>query len=525
MTAKKSKGPAAPSRPGKKKLSTRIIEWIESKLFIPEGRFVGKPVKLKPFQKKIIRGIYDTASRTVIVSMARKNAKTALAAMLTIVHLVGPMAQPNSQLYSSALTREQAAITFNLAAKMVLMNAQLRDWIIIRKSAKELECPERGTVYKALSADAGANLGKSPIFVIHDELGAVRGPESDLFDAIESGMMAHEAPLSIIISTQAPRDGDLLSILIDEAETGIDPKTKLFLWTTPMEMEDPFSEDAIRLSNPAYDHFQNQEELLSRADKASRMPSREASFRNLNLNQRVEAGNPFVTASVWKRNGVPPGPLHDVYVGLDLSSVKDLTACVLVSPDGEDKLDVEPHFWLPALGLKDRAKEDREPYDTWHDQGHLHTTPGASVDYEDVAGFLAGLFREYNIIKVGFDAWSWEHFRPWLLKEGMSEAFVDARFEPMRQGNKSMTPALRVLETQLLNDQLRHGMHPVLTMCSKNAVVKADENNNRILDKKRSTGRIDGMVALAMASFLASKDMNKKPVFKKVNQIFQEIAV
>jgi phage terminase large subunit-like protein len=71
-----------------------------------------------------------------------------------------------------------------------------------------------------------------------------------------------------------------------------------------------------------------------------------------------------------------------------------------------------------------------------------------------------------------------------------------------------MTPALRELEAMLVNRKLRHGMHPVLTMCAANAVVKADEAGNRKLDKKRSRGRIDGMVALAMAASLAAGDLN-----------------
>jgi phage terminase large subunit-like protein len=67
-----------------------------------------------------------------------------------------------------------------------------------------------------------------------------------------------------------------------------------------------------------------------------------------------------------------------------------------------------------------------------------------------------------------------------------------------------MSPALRELETILLNGKMRHGNHPVLTMCAANSVVRSDEAGGRKLDKKRSRGRIDGMVALAMATSVAT---------------------
>ena len=73
------------------------------------------------------------------------------------------------------------------------------------------------------------------------------------------------------------------------------------------------------------------------------------------------------------------------------------------------------------------------------------------------------------------------------------------------QGFKDMAPAIDVLEEALLNGSLQHGGHPVLTMCAANAVVIKDPAGNRKLDKQKATGRIDGMVALAMALGAAQK--------------------
>lgn len=103
------------------KRSERNAQWIEAYCRIPEGKLVGQPVKLTPHQRKWLADIYDSPTRTFILSMARKNAKTALSAMILVLHLCGPEARANSQLYSAARSRDQAAILFELAAKMVRM--------------------------------------------------------------------------------------------------------------------------------------------------------------------------------------------------------------------------------------------------------------------------------------------------------------------------------------------------------------------------------------------------------------------
>lgn len=473
----------------------RNIAWIETHCRIPEGKLVGKPVKLTAKQKKWIRRIYDSPTRTFILSMARKNAKTALASFLLLLHLCGPEARPNSQLYSAAQSRDQAAILFALAAKVVRMSPDLSAVVHVRDSGKQLFCPELGTLYRALSADASTAYGLSPVFVVHDELGQVKGPRSELYEALETASAAQESPLSIVISTQAPTDADLLSLLIDDGLTGADPRIKVELCTAPLDL-DPFSEKAIRAANPHFSDFMNQEEVFRQAQDAKRMPSREASYRNLILNQRVEAKNPFVTRSIWTENGAAPAELdgEDVYGGLDLSSVHDLTALVLSTEAG----DVHPTFWLPSEGLAEKARNDRVPYDLWESQGFLQTTPGRAIEYEFVAEHLRGVFDRCNVRALAFDRYGMKHLRPWLVKAGFSEEELE-RFIDFGQGFVSMSPAIRTLEERLLNKKLRHGNHPVLTMCAANATVATDAAENRKFIKGKATGRIDGMVALAMS--------------------------
>lgn len=465
------------------------------------------------FMKEDFRAIYNNrkGTRRAIISRGRKNAKSTESAMILLLHLCGPEAKPNSQLYSAAQSRDQAAILFNLASKMVRMSPVLSAAVNIRDAAKQLHCPELGTLYRALSADAPTAFGLSPALSIHDELGQTRGPRSSLYEAIETATAAQEEPLSVIISTQAPTDADLLSILIDDAQAERDPRVVLRFHAAPEDL-DPFSKEAIRAANPAFDLFMNRAEVLAMAADAKRMPSREAEYRNLILNQRVEASSPLIPKSVWEANAGKESGWGAVYAGLDLSETNDLTALVLVSPvDG--MLNVRPVFWLPGEGLAERARRDRVPYDVWADKGLLKTVPGRSVEYSYVAEYVARLFSEMNIRKIAFDRYNMRHFRPWLIKSGMSEEMIDDRFEEFGQGYVSMSPAIRTLETMLLNEKILHGGHPVLTMCAANAVTKMDEAGNRKLDKKRAAGRIDGIVALAMAASAAEADLDEGQVY------------
>jgi phage terminase large subunit-like protein len=479
----------------------KVIDWIEKVCFIPEGRHIGRQVVLRDWQRRDIKRIYDNpaGTRRAIMSVGRKNAKTSIAAFLLLAHLAGPRYIPNSQLYSTAQSREQAAVLFGLAAKTIRISPLMQNSFIIRDTLKEIFVPEIGTHYRALSAEASTAFGLSPSFIVHDELGQVRGPRSQLYEALETATGAQESPLSVIISTQAPSDGDLLSILIDDALAGHDPHTVISFYTAPMEL-DPFSEEAIKLANPAYGDFLNEKEVRSMANAAKRMPAREPEYRNLVLNQRVEMSNPFVTRQLWNSCGAAVSPLYDVpvYCGLDLSEVRDLTAFVMIGKIGRI-WHVHPTFWLPSQGLAEKAQQDRIPYDLWYDQGFLRTTPGASISYEYIADFLRAVFTTYDVRKLAFDRWNMKHLIPWLDRAGFSEKFIADKFVEFGQGTQSMSPALRDLESLILERELVHGDHPVLSMCAAQAVVDSKDGSNRKLSKQRSSGRIDGMVALAMA--------------------------
>jgi phage terminase large subunit-like protein len=147
--------------------------------------------------------------------------------------LCGPEARPNSQLNSAAQSRDQAGILFALAAKMVRLSPALNAVVVVRDTAKQLACPDRARFTGRSQRTPQRLMGYRPALTIHDELGQVRGPRSELYEALETATAAQEDPLTIIISTQAPTDADLLSILIDDAKAGHDPRTVLRFQSAP----------------------------------------------------------------------------------------------------------------------------------------------------------------------------------------------------------------------------------------------------------------------------------------------------
>lgn len=471
--------------------ANNVIRFIENFCMVPEGAKVGQPIKLAPFQKKFIREVYQSGIRRAYLSIARKNGKTALIAALVLAHLVGPEAVRNSQIVSGARSRDQAALVFALASKMVQLNPALAEIIRIVPSGKRLIGLLMNVEYKALAADGTTAHGLSPVLAILDEVGQVRGKQDDFVDAITTSQGAHDRPLLIAISTQAPTDADLFSEWIDKA--GGDPRTVCHVYAAPEDCN-LLDEKAWKAANPALGLFRSLDDVKDQAESASRMPSAENTFRNLTLNQRVSTMSPFISKGEWQACGGYPVEIQgECYGGLDLSARTDLTAFVLTyQVDGA--VHALCRFWAPEQGVRERTKRDRVPYDQWAREGFLTLTPGATVDYEHVARDICEMIGDADIRAIAYDRWRIDLFRKELDRIGMH-----LPLQEFGQGYKDMSPALDTLESVILNHRLRHGMNPVLTMCAANAIVSKDAAGNRKLDKGRATGRIDGLVALAMS--------------------------
>ncbi len=489
----------------------RVCAFIEKYCVSPEGDHIGQPMKLEKFQRRFILEIYDNPLHThsAYLSIARKNGKTALIASILLAHLCGPEAIQNSQIISGAQSKDQAAVVFELARKMVDMSPELSARVRIQPSGKRLIGLSKNVLYRALAAEGKTAHGLSPILAILDEVGQVKGPTDKFVEAITTAQGAYTNPLLIAISTQSPTDADLFSTWIDAQTAAPDPRVVCHVYAAPedCELDD---KKAWAAANPALGKFRSLADVEKQAKAAMAMPANEPGFRNLILNQRVEMASPFVSRSVWAANGAEPGPIDGrrVWAGLDLSAAHDLTALVAVDETGG----VHPTFWLPVNGLSEKSRKDKVPYDLWAKQGYLLTTPGSAIEYEHVAEYLRGFFDRCDVQLLGFDRALMKFLTPWLVKAGFSDEEL-AKFVEFGQGTLSMTPALRELEVKLLNNKLRHGNHPVLNMCSHNAIV-VGESGARKFDKAKARGRIDGMSALANAVGVMPSETEEEPEYQ-----------
>ncbi|WP_292085334.1 MULTISPECIES: terminase large subunit [unclassified Brevundimonas] len=470
---------------------------------------------MRPWQKRFIRDIYEPHGlnnrrrvRRAILSIARKNGKTALIAALVLVHLVGPEAIPNGEIYSAANDREQAAQVFKVAKQMVDADPELAAIVKPTASTKTLACYGNGSIYRAISAEAGTKHGLNPSLVIFDELAQAKSRE--LYDVLDTSMGAREEPLFITISTQSNDPEHILSKLIDDGLSDADDTTVCHLYAADEDC-DLLDEVGWKAANPALGDFRSYDELSVLAHKAKRMPAEEPKFRNLYLNQRVAPHSTLIGRADWmaRQGKATLIPGEAIYLALDLSAKTDLTALLAVSV--EDGSRVQAWFWKPEDLLEDHERRDRVAYRQWVVDEWIEAVPGRAIHPRAVANKIAELFGQYDVKGLAYDRWQIDH----LLREfdGVGlQAHKDGddgdglRLVPWGQGFKDMSPAIDALETAILHDELIHPGNPVLTWNLANAVATMDPAGGRKLDKMKARFRIDGAVALAMAMGLKARE-------------------
>jgi phage terminase large subunit-like protein len=508
----------------------KVIRFIEN-LTVPSGYGAGGKFKLRPWQKKFVRDIYEPTGtdglrlvNRAILSIARKNGKTAIIAALVLVHLIGPEAIPNGEIFSAANDRKQAAQVFKTAKQMILADPELRARVTIVESTKRMVGRRQGTFYEAMSAEAGTKHGLNPSFVVFDELAQARN--RTLYDVLDTSMGAQKEPLFVVISTQSNDPEHILSKLIDDGLHSGDPRIVCHLYAAPEDTPDEalFDEATWKLANPALGDFRSLKDFRALADKVKRSPAEEPKFRNLYLNQRVSPTASLLARAEWVACAGPAELVagEEVYLALDLSSTNDLTALVAISADERSR--VNAFFWKPEDLLQDHSSRDfgsgHKQYDTWHKAGLLDVTPGRTIDPQAVALKVAELTQRYRVVALAYDRWRIDEFLRELDRIGL-QAYRDdqqgsqqgsgLRLVPWGQGFKDMAPAIDALELAVAEQKLEHPNNPVLTWNIANAVATMDPAGNRKIDKNKARFRIDGAVALAMGMGLKMRDRKAKP--------------
>lgn len=497
--------------------ANHAIGFFEDVLHLNGGRFEGSPFVVLPWQAFIIGSLFGWKSedgfrrfRVAYVETAKGSGKSPLAAGIGLFGLVAD-GEHRAEIYAAATKKDQAQILFRDAVAMVDQSPLLAPAIPKSGSpGKEynLAFHKTASFFRTVSADDGQS-GPRPHIALLDEIHEHK--TSMVVEMMRAGTKSREQALIFMITNSGT---DRLSVCwdyhdyADKVAAGILEDDSFFGYVCALdETDDPFDDEACWYkANPSLAYgIPGLKYLREQVTQARGMPSKEATVRRLNFCQWVQADNPAISRDAWLAG--QDADLDEAlfaarrcYAGLDLSSTQDLTALLLMfEPTDEDPVwRMRPWFWLPEEGLPKKAEQDRVPYLVWQEAGHLDTTPGRAINKRHVLHQLVTLAERYDLQGIGFDRWRIEDLISLIDDEGLSLPPLI----PVGQGFKDMSPAVDEFERRLINGELRHEGHPVLTWCAANAVFNEDPAGNRKIDKKKATGRVDGIVAALMATAL-----------------------
>lgn len=507
----------------------KAVEFLR-KLKHPKSRLPKKAFQLDPWQERIVRRIYGPrkadGSRLVnvcVMLLPRGNRKSSFAAALALLHTIGPERVTNGEAIFAASDRQQAGIGFKEALGIVQADKRVLSKLKVydaHNSAKKIVYPQDGATLEVISSDAGGQHGRTPAFVLADELHV--WPSKYLWEALTTGLDKTDDTL-LVVATTAGRGQDNIAFEIVERARKVargeivDPSVLPVLFEAD-PVCDYTSEEVWQRVNPGSAHgYPSIEGFRRHVSRAKDSPGERDSLRQLKLNIWLDhSTSPFVDMATYDRGSAP----IDVealrgktcYVAVDMSKTTDLSAVVADFPGDDDSHTVLPQFFCPADDIRKRGDLDGVDYVRWSKEGFLTATPGSVIDNKAVANYIRDLCDRFDVREIAFDiAYAQAVMSP-LTEEGYPVV-------TMRQGWLTQSPALNTLEAAIIGGKFRHGGHPILRWNFSNVAIHTDSAGNRVMHKGKSTDRIDSAVASWMAvsraaaagsqrSFLESPDFD-----------------
>lgn len=476
--------------------------------------------------ERIVRRIYGPSFpdgrrqvRTVFALLPRGARKTTLGAGLALLHTAGWERKPSGQAMVAASAEEDAAISYEEAVGII----KETDWLgenrfKLNESTFILEHKLSGAKFRALASGGKGKLGKTPQFVLADELIAWEGDRSrKTWQALRTGMNKAKGALLVII-TQAGRGQENLAFDLlgyaRKVQSGEveDPSFLPILFETDPaekskwegddveEFDDWEDERLWNFMNPGLEFgYPDIDGLRDYAREGRERPAERDAFRQYHLNTWLDySASPFVSMPIYDEGRVKPdldaleADQTPCYLGVDLSSTSDLTAVVAAWGDRERGYAVHPWFFLPRDNILRKAGQDGVNYAVWEEQGLITLTEGNVVDFHAVEAAIEEICARFNVREVAFDP----HLARNSLNNLQDKGLPVVEF---RQGWVSMSPAINELERAILARQFQHGGHPILRWHFDNIAIRTDTAGNRSFHKAKSKDRIDGAVATTMA--------------------------
>lgn len=515
----------------------RAVAFI-SRLRHTDGLQAGHPFQMRDWQERIIRKFFGTINattglrqyRTLYIEIPRKNGKSEIAAAITLYLLLGD-GEFGAQIYGAAYDRGQASIIFNVATKMILLDQVLSQIVKLRESKKTMEFAKTMSFYMAVSKESSNKHGFNAHAIVVDEFHTFKddGPDS-LFDVLSTSQDARSQPVRIIITTAGkPKHNGLETPAYKmhcyakkvAANPDLDPSFLpiIFAADDDDKWDDP---EVWAKANPALGDFKKIDGLITLAREAAEMPAKKATFERLHLNRWNDEDAKAFNDKIWADNKgdwsmaelqnrleVPEFLRgRKAWGGLDLASVSDFNSLALFFPAERDehgnfmgRHHLFMRFWLPRDVVEQRA-EKVPAYRQWSQGDWVSMTEGNVTDYtyirQSISGKLVdgqrvgGLVTQVDLQDIGYD----RMFSQYLINDLMDDGVKMVQFG---QGFLSMNTPSKMLERMLLDRGLAHGGHPVLNWMAGNLVWEIDAAENYKPTKKKSMGKIDGMVATIMA--------------------------
>ena len=453
--------------------------------------------------------------RTAYIEAAKGNGKSPLVAGLGLYFMLC-LGKERAEVYAAAAQKDQAQICFRDAVAMWQRSPQLAGRLIPRgqNPVHELTHPESGSFFKPISSENKGKSGARVFFAAVDEVH--EHPNGDVIGMLRAGVKSSQGLIFEITNSGFDRNSICYehhdySVKVVNGEIENDSWFALVYGLD--KDDDPFTDESCWVkANPLLGITIQPDYIREQVREARGMPSKESLVRRLHFCEWVDAAETWIGREAWERVEADI-ELSDYegrvcFGGLDLSYTTDLSALALVFPDEGDRYDAFLWFFKPREGLQEAVERDRVPYDVWARQGYLTLTEGSVIKLSPIAEVLAEIASRFSLQSVAYDRYRHRELAMHLSDEGLDIPMQEHPQGFRRQGDNPlwMPSSVQELENAIIEGRLRVHVNPVLRWNVSSVVIRHDPagTDNRVFDKRKSTGRIDGVVALAMAVGAAS---------------------
>lgn len=500
-----------------------VIDFFAQYLRHSKGRWAGQPFILEPWQDDATRCMFGwkradgtRRHRKAYIEVPKKNGKSTWIAGLNLYMWVGD-GELGPDVFCAAVDRNQAGIVFDEIANMVRQSPELVSAFNIeivdsRRVMRQVD-DEGRTVGKleTLSADVPSKEGLNIHAVSVDELHAHKSRA--MWSTIQYGGAARLQPMMMMITTAGVYDIRTIGWQKHEEATRI-LEGKIEDWTFFVRIyaagpkDDWKKESTWKKANPSYGVTIDPQTFAQECRSAQQSLDDQNEFKRYRLNMWTQQAVRAIDTDTWKSGAGHEVPLTRAQLrgrvcdlGLDLSSVNDLTAAAYTFPscdDDEEALDVFVRCWVPDAQLRNEKNPNQKLYQQWADQGWLEVIPGRVIDYDVIVAAVIEDAALFQIRDINIDYLFQGHYvAKKLADEGWPEG---ERQFGMRQGFLSFGPAYKEFKRLYLSGKIHHGNHPIIAWSAGNVEVASDPAGNEKIVKGQGGNKVDPMVALVMAT-------------------------